>query len=69
MPQVVGYTFDADLEDASVTFGWLDSMLAIRDSYTHRVRVDPVFDFLSRDPRYREWESRSKLPPLARPAR
>jgi tetratricopeptide (TPR) repeat protein len=55
----------AVLGDIAQTLRWLDSMVARRDSYLHQVRVDPLFDFLRSDPRYRAWEGRSGLPPLA----
>jgi hypothetical protein len=32
-----------------------------RDSYLLSVRVDPAFDFVRQDPRYRAWEARSGL--------
>jgi len=55
----------ASLGDTAATMAWLDSMLVRRDSYTHQIRVDPAFDFLRQDPRYRQWEARAGLPPLA----
>ena len=48
--------------DTAATLAWLDSMLVRRDSYTHNVRVDPVFDFVRAEPGYRAWEERSGLP-------
>jgi DNA-binding SARP family transcriptional activator len=57
----------AALGDTLATLRWLDAMLAGRDSYIHQVRVDPIFDFVRADPRYRAWEARSGLPPLASP--
>jgi serine/threonine-protein kinase len=59
----------ATLRDTTATFRWLDSMLVRRDSYRHHVRLDPVFDFLRGDPKYRAWESRSGLPPMRRAIR
>jgi hypothetical protein len=55
----------AALGDTVATLRWLDSMMVRRDSYLHQVRLDPVFDFVRRDPRYRAWEARTGLPPLA----
>ncbi len=55
----------AVLRDTVRTLRWLDSMTIHSGSYLHQVRVDPKFDFLRRDARYRAWESRSGLPPLA----
>jgi hypothetical protein len=55
----------AELGDTLATLDWLDSMLVRNDSYRHQIRVDPLFDFLRRDPRYRAWEARCGLPPLA----
>lgn len=54
----------ASLRDTVATLRWLDSMLVQHDSYVHQVRVDPAFDFLRAEPRYRDWESRTGLPPL-----
>jgi len=54
----------AALGDTTATLWWLDSMTTGHDSYLAQVRVDPVFDFLRGDPRYRAWEERSGLPPL-----
>jgi DNA-binding SARP family transcriptional activator len=55
----------AKLGDTLATLRWLDSMVVHHDSYLHQIRLDPVFDFLRRDPRYQMWEARSGLPPLA----
>jgi len=55
----------AALGDTAATLRWLDSMISRNDSYLHQIRMDPLFDFLRRDPRYRAWESRSGLPPLS----
>ena len=52
----------AALGDTAATLGWLDSMLIRRDSYLHQVRLDPAFDFLRGEPRYWNWEARSRLP-------
>ena len=57
----------AALGDTLATLHWLDSMRVRRDSYLHQVRLDPAFDFVRADPRYRVWEARSGLPPLASP--
>jgi hypothetical protein len=59
----------AALADTVATLRWLDSMVARRDSYLHQIRVDPLFDFLRRDPRYRAWETRSGMPALSEGAR
>lgn len=53
----------AALGDTVATLRWLDSMVVRHDSYLHQIRVDPLFDFLRRDPRYRAWEAGSGLPP------
>ena len=55
----------ASLGDTATTFVWLDSMVARHDSYLHQVRLDPVFDFVRRLPRYQAWEAASGLPALA----
>jgi hypothetical protein len=55
----------AELGDTVATLHWLDSIVAHNDSYRHQIRVDPLFDFLRRDPRYQAWEARCGLPPLA----
>jgi tetratricopeptide (TPR) repeat protein len=55
----------AALGDTLATLRWLDSMLVRHDGFwSHQVRLDPLFDFLRRDVRYRAWEARSGLPPL-----
>ncbi|HEX6808766.1 MAG TPA: BTAD domain-containing putative transcriptional regulator [Gemmatimonadaceae bacterium] len=58
----------ATLGDTASTLNWLDSIVARHDSYLHAVRVDPVFDFVRRLPRYQAWDRASGLPPLARSA-
>jgi tetratricopeptide (TPR) repeat protein len=58
----------AGLGDARATLNWLDSMITYRDTYLAQVRVDPLFDFVRKDLRYRAWEARSGLPLLAPPA-
>lgn len=50
----------ADLHDTSETLRWFDSMLARRDPALQAIPLDPVFDFLRDDPRYKAWEA--KLP-------
>jgi DNA-binding SARP family transcriptional activator len=52
------------LGDTLATLRWLDSMSRHRDSYLHQVRLDPRFDFLRADARYRAWEGRSLRPLL-----
>jgi tetratricopeptide (TPR) repeat protein len=55
----------AILGDTLATLKWLDSLLVRHDGFSsHQVRLDPLFDFLRRDVRYRAWEARSGLPPL-----
>ncbi len=54
----------AVLRDTTATLAWLGSMLVQRDSYTHQVRLDPVFDFVRGRPGYTEWEERSGLPAI-----
>jgi hypothetical protein len=54
----------ATLGDTLATLRWLDSMVVREDSYLHQIRVDPLFDFLRSDARYRAWEARCALPPL-----
>jgi DNA-binding SARP family transcriptional activator/Tfp pilus assembly protein PilF len=46
----------AELGDTNQTLGWLDSMVVGHDPLLWRVLVNPRFDFLRNDPRYREWE-------------
>lgn len=58
----------ATLGDTASTLNWLDSVVARHDSYLHQVRVNPVFDFVRRLPRYQAWDAASGLPPLARSA-
>ncbi len=58
----------ATLGDTASTLNWLDSVVARHDSYLHVVRVDPVFDFVRRLPRYQAWDRATGLPPLARSA-
>jgi hypothetical protein len=50
----------ADLRDADGALRWLDSMRVGRDPGLFRVPIDPAFDFIRSDPRYRAWEA--KLP-------
>lgn len=56
----------ATLGDTVATLRWLDSIVTRRDVYLNQVRVDPVFDFLRKDPRYLAWEARCGLPPMPR---
>ena len=48
----------ADLHDVDGTLRWIDSMQVGRDPGISRVLVDPAYDFLRSDPRYRAWEAR-----------
>ena len=50
----------AGVGDADGTIRWIDSMRAGRDPALLSVPIDPVFDFVRDDPRYRAWEA--KLP-------
>ena len=52
----------AALGDTLATLRWLDSIVVHRDSYLHYIRLDPLFDFLRHDPRYRAWEAGNGLP-------
>jgi hypothetical protein len=54
----------AALGDTLATLRWLDSMVLRQDSYRHQIRLDPLFDFVRDDPRYRAWEARSGLPKI-----
>lgn len=55
----------ARLGDTMATLDWLDSLSAHHDSYLHHVRVEPIFDFVRTQPRYRVWEASTGLPPMA----
>lgn len=48
----------AQLHDKGATLRWLDSMLVVRDAGLQAVPLDPVFDFLRNDARYKAWEAR-----------
>jgi DNA-binding SARP family transcriptional activator len=48
----------AALNDTPSTLRWLDSMTTHHDTYQRQVSVDPLFDFLRGDERYRKWEGR-----------
>ncbi|HEX9054935.1 MAG TPA: hypothetical protein VF830_08525, partial [Gemmatimonadales bacterium] len=48
----------AELQDPDETLRWLDSMRVGRDPGIQNVRLNPLFDFLRDDPRYRAWEAR-----------
>jgi DNA-binding SARP family transcriptional activator len=50
----------AELGDVDGTLGWIDSMRLARDPELLTVPIDPKFDFVRRDPRYRAWDA--KLP-------
>jgi DNA-binding SARP family transcriptional activator len=47
----------AALRDTVETLRWLDSAVASRDPVLGGVPLDPEFDFLRDDPRYRRWEA------------
>lgn len=51
------------LGDTLATLRWLDSMSRHHDGYLRQIRLDPRFDFLRADARYRAWET-VKLRPL-----
>jgi DNA-binding SARP family transcriptional activator len=48
----------ARVEDVDGTLRWIDSMRVGRDPELLSVPLDPAFDFVRRDPRYRAWEAR-----------
>ena len=48
------------VRDTNETLRWFDSMLVHRDPPVQAVPLDPDFDFLRDDPRYKAWEA--KLP-------
>jgi DNA-binding SARP family transcriptional activator len=50
----------AQLQDKDETLRWLDSMLATRAPGLQAIEVDPIYDFLRSDPRYKAWLA--KLP-------
>jgi serine/threonine-protein kinase len=50
----------ATLRDTTETLHWFDSMLVRREPAVQAIPLDPEFDFLRDDPRYRAWEA--KLP-------
>jgi hypothetical protein len=50
----------ASLRDTTETLHWFDSMLVRREPAVQAIPLDPEFDFLRDDPRYRAWEA--KLP-------
>jgi DNA-binding SARP family transcriptional activator len=50
----------ASVRDTTETLRWFDSMLVHRDPALQAVPLDPEFDFLRDDPRYKAWEA--KLP-------
>jgi hypothetical protein len=47
----------AELQDPDETLRWLDSMRVGRDPLIHMVALNPLFDFVRNDPRYRAWEA------------
>ncbi|HYL29518.1 MAG TPA: hypothetical protein VEU27_06305, partial [Gemmatimonadales bacterium] len=48
----------AELQDRDEALRWLDSMRVGRDPAIQSVRLNPLFDFLRDDPRYRAWEAK-----------
>jgi tetratricopeptide (TPR) repeat protein len=46
----------AYVRDTNQTLFWLDSMVAEHDPMGQNVMVNPLFDFLRGDPRYKTWE-------------
>jgi len=48
----------AEVHDTTQALRWLDSMVVLHDWQLCCVRVQPQFDFLRTDPRYRAWERR-----------
>ena len=58
-PDVFAFAYAA-LRDRDATLHWLDSMVAERSSRLPAIGVDPLFDFLRDDPRYKAWQA--KLP-------
>ena len=56
----------AALQDTAQTLRWLDSMVTRHDYKLCCVRLQPQFNFLRNDPRYKAWEAR--LPWVARRA-
>ena len=58
-PSAFAYAY-ASLRDTTETLHWFDSMLVHRDPAVQAIPLDPEFDFLRDDPRYRAWEA--KLP-------
>ncbi len=58
-PDVFAFAYAA-LQDRDATLHWFDSMLAVRSTRLPAIGVDPLFDFLRDDPRYKAWEA--KLP-------
>jgi serine/threonine-protein kinase len=64
VPPIAYASAFAALRDTVATLRWLDSMGVRRNNDKHLVRVDPAFDFLRADSRYRAWELRSGLPTM-----
>jgi DNA-binding SARP family transcriptional activator len=56
----------AALQDTAQTLRWLDSMVSRHDYKLCCVRLQPQYNFLRNDPRYKAWEAR--LPWVARGA-
>lgn len=56
----LGYAARRDLDK---TFEWLDRSVAQHDLSPIYQRFDPLLKFLTRDPRYREFLRKAKLPP------
>lgn len=51
------------LGDTLATLCWIDSIAVHHDGFLRQVRLDPRFDFVRGDARYRAWQA-SVLPPL-----
>ena len=70
-PTAFAYAY-ASLRDTTETLHWFDSMLVHRDPALQAIPLDPEFDFLRDDPRYRAWEAKlpwgPRTPPVSTPA-
>ena len=56
----------AGVRDTNATLHWFDSMLVNREPALQAVPLDPDFDFLRGDPRYKAWEAKLPWRRLAR---